>query len=301
LIGDPNGYVFSAAAKAISLQTGTFVINKDVNTILTLKADLSPKAQLTTSASSTYLGIGDSTGDNSEWAGAGSYTMTAKGAASGVAITGVNDGTNVYGSNAFTMHKGILVISKNSSSPSGTMTAGAGKEVLRLDLAAVGDDITVNEMEFCVAGTATGVTGTGSVTLKSSDEAVTYATLTRTVHDTYWDAVLSTATDYYPMDAGVTGGSCFSFGDAAGTSAHNDSVAFSTTLQISSGETKTVKLFGDTTGATTNNTLQVTVGPNSSASYNATTSGVECEDSSGTDIDLATTKNLPVNGGSLVY
>ncbi|MEK7159290.1 MAG: hypothetical protein AAB766_02195, partial [Patescibacteria group bacterium] len=283
ILGNVNGYELTALLLDISFAPGTFVVEKDKNVILTIKADINPKAQVVTSATSTYFGIADSTytattgvGAASEWGAAdGSYNMTVKGVSSGVAITGVDDAAgDVHGSNAFTLHKGILKVSKNSGSPSGTATAGAGSTLLKLDLQAVGDDITVNDVEFVSGGTCT-VNGTGIAYLKSSDLATTYAEWTAA-------AGLNGAT---PQD--------WNF------SVDETNTAWNAVLSVAAGETKTVVLTGDTTGCTTNGTLQVSL--TAPAAGNGTTAGIEYADSSTTNIDLATTGGLPVNGGSLVY
>ncbi len=313
ILGSTSGYTLTAAAKSINFSSGTFVVVKDTASTLTIKADLNPKAQVTTSASDIFIGIGDSDGDNSTWAGAGSYMITAKGSSSGATVTAANitstgaAGGYVYGSENFTVHKGILTVTLNSNSPDGTATAGAGKEVMRFDLTATGDDIQLNEIEFCVSGSATDVTGLGSVTLKDSSGSNTYATITAAAFETYNDAVVGAST-YYPMDPGISGGSCFSIGETAdvGVTAGDSIVAWTASgvgPSISAGETKTFKLYGDTTGAATNKTLQVTIGPNSTGANAATTSGVVFEDSSTTEIDDIdpSIKNLPLAGGSLVY
>ena len=276
ILGDVNGYELTSTLLTINFPAGTFIVEKDKNVVLTIKADIQPKAQVTTSATATYFGIADSDGDATEWGAAdGSYNMTVKGISSGVAITGVDDASgDVHGSSAFTLHKGILKVAKSASSPSGTATAGAGNTLLKLDLQAVGDDITVNDIEFVSGGTCT-VNGTGVAYLKSSDLATTYAEWTAA-------AGLNGAT---PQD--------WNF------SIDETNTAWNTVLSVAAGETKTIALTGDTTGCTTNGTLQVSL--TAPAAGNGTTAGIEYADSSTTNIDLATTSGLPVNGGSLVY
>jgi len=333
LIGDPAGYSFGYSAAGIlntvNFTAGTFVVVKDVPTYLTIKMDLNPKAQVTTSATGYQIGIADSNGDNSEGngaGGAGSYSITAKGVASGSTISptdidSVGDGSgNVYASNDFTFHKGILTVSKNASSPSGTSIAGSNQEVLRLDMTAVGDDIAVDEMEFCVSGSATDINGTGDVTLKNSDGSVTYATMTAATFDGYWDdegGDGSNAGTYYPMDPGNDLEYCFSLGvkgetgvdkysadediSPGGANLAKTTEEFTTQITVSAGETKVIKLYGDTTSAATNKTLQISLKPHGTAANAATVSGLSYEDSSGTTVDLTTTKNLPVTGGSLLF
>ena len=323
ILGNSAGYTLDATnngKKLISLTSGTLTVPKSTYKTLTMKVDLVDKISLT-DADTVEVGLGDSDGDYSEWGANGAassagtirYYMTANGVSSGTTI--VNDGTSGWINSTATtagtiaasytqyLYDGVLVASLASGSPSGAQTAGANKEVMELDLEAVGDDITINEMEFCVAGTAT-VSGTGSLTIKSSDLGTTYATITQSGFDAYWDAVLSTSNTYTILDPTPTDANayCFSVGDNSGALAHNDIVAFSTTLQIAEGTTKTIRIFGDTTGALTTLSIQLTLGPHSSSSYNATTSGIEWENNSAAvEIDSTLTKKLPVTGGSLIY
>ena len=268
LIGNSSGYVMTSATTTVNLDAGTFVVSKDAPTYLTIKADLSPKAQLTTATTSTYFGLGDSDGNATEWGNDGNYNITAKGVSSGQTVAEANIdslGTGagkVAGGNAMTFHKGILTVSLNPSSPTGLRIAGANQTVIAVDLKATGDDITVNEMDFMVGGSCV-ITGTGNVTLKSNDEQTTYKTWT------YTDTPLLTA---------------------------NLTTGAMTTLTVGVGETKTVKLMGDTTGCANPKTFQVTVGDGT-----GTVAGVDYADSSTTAIDLSTTRNLPVTGNSLSY
>ena len=318
-VGASAGYALNATGYAIvSLESGEITVPKDTWTTLTIKVDFNVKTEVTDDTT-LEIGLGDDDGDDSVWttqdgtAVAGSYLMTAVGSDSGSTITATNIdslGTgagNVVASYEHKVYKGLLVVSKNSSSPSGNATAASGSEVLRLDLEAVGDTITINEMEFCVYGTAA-VTGTGSVTLKSNDLGTTYATITQSGYDAYWD-ILTSASTYYPMDPAddVDTNSCFSIGDQQGADNTVANVTgtniepFTTTLKISANTTKTVRLFGDTTGAASTKSLQVKLETNPSTTYNATTSGIEWENTAGTDIDEIITKNTPVEGGSLDY
>ncbi len=320
-LGNPAGYTLDAANNGktlISLSSGMLRVPKSTYKTLTIKVDLVDKISLT-DAATLEVGLGDTDGDNGDWGANGAasaasknYYMSATGVSSGSTIT--NDGsTGWINSTAATggtiaasftqyLYDGVLVASLASGSPSGSQTAGAGKEVMRVDLQAVGDDITINEMEFCVAGTAT-VSGTGSLTIKSFDLGTTYATVTSGDFDTYWDTVLSTSNTNIILDPTPTNANayCFSVGDDVGTTATKDIVAFSTTLNIATGTAKTIRLFGDTTGALTTLSIQLTLGPHSSSTYRATTSGIEWENNTGTDVDSTLTKNLPVTGGSLTY
>jgi hypothetical protein len=315
--GAAGGYTLDAAGKAfVVLEGAGLIVPKDTWTVLEFRVDFNDKSQVTDNTT-LEIGLGDDDGDDSVWTGqdatavAGSYLVTATGANSGATITATNidsvgDSTgNVVASYQHKVYDGVLVVSKNSASPSGTATAGANKEMLRLDLQAVGDDITILEMEFCIAGTAT-VTGTGDVTIKSSDLGTTYATLTQSGFDAYWDSLVNAGT-YYPMDPSNEA-DCLTIGGTAQTS---DSTAgkiaksiepFTTTLQVAEGTTKTVKVFGDTTGAASTKTLQLSLQKMSTPStYATTTSGIEWQNNSANAVDEALTKNSPVTGGSLDY
>ncbi|MBI5077435.1 hypothetical protein HZB94_03575 [Candidatus Falkowbacteria bacterium] len=264
-IGDSAGYIFTGTEKSINLASGTMVVTNDKTSYLTIKADINAKAQVTTTVSSTTMRI-DSTAASGA---AGAYTMTAKGSSSGGTVSNINStgaaGGIVYAGNGFTFHKGILVVSKSSSSPSGTATAGTNSEVLRLDLTATGDEISLLGIDMLKSGTCT-VTGTGAAYIKSGDGTVTYKT---------WTA----GTAHLNVEKTVADG------------------GLDTALSIGAGTTATIKLVGDTGGCTTaNTTLQFTVGDGTN-----TNNGLIYEDSSGTNVDLSTTKNLPISGGTLYY
>ena len=222
-----------------------------------------------------YFGIGDSNGDATEWTGAGNYDIAAVGQSSGATMTKtsidhVGDGSgNVYGSAAFTIHKGILTVSLNSTTPSGTQTAGAGKDVLKLNLVATGDDITVSDIYYAKGGTGV-ITGVNDAKWCNEDATTTYHSWTGA---TAW---LNAGRDW---SAGVVGA----------------------TLQVAAGTTKVIKLNGDTTGAVNPNTLQFSVKVGG-----ALASGIKWADSSNNagvpvTVDLTTTKNLPVDGGGMSY
>lgn len=352
MVGSPSGYTLDNNSQALlAVEAGTILIPAGEYKTLTLKIDMSPKTQVTskaqvkiaiaidtllnggggssyTAANSTYIvyavgaASGTCFGDEDTTASNGTTTATPKtlmgelGCDSGNIVNSTGAAAGIaYESNAFTANKGVLKVSVNSSSPSGTQTPGANKEVLRVNLEAVGDDIAIDEMEFCVSGSATGIgaaANTGSVTLLSSDENTTYATLTNAAHDTYWDGV-GGANTYYPLDPGapVAGTQCFSFGRTGasgvtvGVAATNTVVAFSTNIDITAGTTKVLKLKGDTTGAATNTTLQVNIQANSTGANAATTSGIAWRDSgvalATAGVDSTTTEGLPLTGNSLTY
>ncbi len=328
-IGDVNGYSLDVGGDVyVTLSAGELTVPKDTWKNLVIKVDLTDRAQLVDDAD-VEIGLGDYTnhddtdwGDDSATASGKSYYMIATGAKSGTTIT--NDQSTGYVNSTATsagvisasyqhfMYDGVLVVSKNSASPSGSFTGGANTEVLRLDLEAVGDDITINEMEFCVTGSETTVNGTGDLTIKNLAKTTTYATVTQSGYDAYWDTLLG-ASDYYPLTPGVSGGSCFSIGDShqtgeteTGKSGKNIT-PFSTTLQIAEGTTKTIVVLGDASrsGTTASKTLQLNLQANSSGSFDATTEGIEWENNTGTDVgdetDESVTNNLPITGGTLVY
>jgi len=303
-IGSTSGYDVSPTTGLLSvtLDSGTLVIPRDGYKTLEMKVDISAKDQVdpdlgnnntvTAGTSATaghttgthvdefYFGIGAGAGGThalwGEAAGASYYLITATGNSSGATITattinslGVAGTGTVSGSNAFTIHKGILTATLSATTPSGTQTAGTGKDVLKVNLTATGDDITVTDIDFTKGGTAT-VSGTGAAKWTSDDATINYWTF---ASGTAWLNAARNAS-------------------ASGTAV--------TTLTIAAGTTKVIKLNGDTTGAASTQTLQYNVAPST------LTSGVKWKDTStnsGTAItvDLTTTKNLPVNGGGLSY
>lgn len=276
LVGSTSGYTFDPITQKVSvvLDSGTLVVPRDGYSYVTLKIDMGDKNSVTTSTTARTIGIGDETGDGSDWGGAGSYNITATGQSSGATITAtdidsVGDGSgNVYGSNNFTMHKGTLSVALASDSPAATQGAGAGKEVIRLVLTATGDEITVLDIEYVKGGTAT-VTGTGEA--KWCEAGSTGS---------------CTSTTYYSWASGtawLNAGRNWTGGTAGAT------------LAVGEGSSLSIALNGDTGGAGTNETLQYTI------DGSTLTSGLKYEDSSGVDIDLDTTLNLPVNGNTLTY
>jgi len=325
-----NGYPLDAAGNArITLGGEDLVVPKDTWADLTIKVDLNAKASLTDNtdieiglaeyASTAATALDASWGDDSaDSAASQAYYVIATGAKSGTLIAN-DESTGWINSTATTagvisasyqhkLYDGILTVKLNTSSPSGGGSLGSGSEIMRLDLEAVGDDITINKMEFCVYGSATGVTGTGSVTIKSNDLGTTYATITQSGYDAYWDTLLGAST-YYPMDPGTEAG-CFSIGDAVQTAntvagkAGKSIEPFTTTLVIEASQPKTIRVLGDTTGApdsSVQKSLQLKLESNPSATYNSTTSGIEWQNVSGNAVDEIITRSLPVAGNTLTY
>jgi hypothetical protein len=331
LIGNTAGYTLDANGMTpVVLNSGTLVIPKDSYSTITIKMDIPDKTQVTTSTGANFqIGIESADGtagqpgtasEDTLWsagaATANDYYIIATGQQSGATILmntinslGTVAASQVFGSNGFSIHKGILTVSLNAATPSGTQTAGAGKEVLRLNLQATGDDITIRELELVNSGTAVAnFSATGSLTVKSDDLNTTYATVT------------SANANTYNGDTVVLGNSAISIGSAAGTGACTIAGAGATgdgcagqwtsdgNLQISAGVTKVIRIFGDTTGGISTNTYQMSV---SNATTNPTTTyGVTYWDGSSSDVGNRTgsansthpaTKNLPLVGGSLSY
>ncbi|MBI5071367.1 hypothetical protein HZB93_00495 [Candidatus Falkowbacteria bacterium] len=324
LVGNTSGYTLDANGRAsVVLDSGTLVIPKDSYKTITLKADLPDKTQVTTSSGAVIqIGIecagaaGTTQNKDNTWADAagvnGDYWIIATGQSSGATIdkntinsVGTTAVSQNFGSNGFSAHKGILTVSLNASSPSGTQTAGSNKEVLRLNLTATGDDVTIRELELKNGGTAT-ITGTDTLTVKSDDLGTTYATLTGANCNTYSasaNVCLESAATISIGIFGCTVGAADGTGDLCAGAWTTDN-----NLQVAAGTTKVIRIFGDTTGALSTKTYQMTVGPD--GTNMTTVYGVTYRDSSGTDVGDRTgsasstypaTKNLPLSGGSLSY
>ena len=316
LVGNTAGYTLDANGLAsIVLTSGTLVIPKDSYKTITLKIDVPEKTQVTTSSGADLqIGIeaaktdGTVEDEDNTWgdgAGDQDYWIIATGQSSGAAID--RDTINstlsatsgqVFASNGFSVHKGILTVSLNASSPSGTQTAGLNKEVLRLNLTATGDDIIIRELEMVNSGTAA-ISGTGDLTVKSDDLGTTYATAVSADCNTYG---ASTACLAAQLAIGING--C-TVGAADGTGAKCAAGwASADNLQIAAGTTKVIRIFGDTTNALSTKTYQMSI--SNAAANPATDYGITYRDSSGTDVgNLSSTqpatKNLPLTGGSLSY
>ncbi|MFA5412918.1 MAG: hypothetical protein WC348_00005, partial [Patescibacteria group bacterium] len=329
LVGNTAGYSLDATGLAsVVLDSGTLVIPKDSYSTITIKADLPDKTQVTTSSGADIqIGIegagaaGTTHNEDNTWGDGvhvnNDYYIIANGQSSGAIIDmntinslGTTAVSQNFASNPFSAHKGILTVSLNASSPSGTQTAGENKEVLRLNLTATGDDVTIRELELKNGGTAT-ITGTGSLTVKSDDLGTTYATVTGANCNTY------SASGNFCLETATT----LSIGSTAGTGACTavavaDGVGDKCSgywtaddnLQVAAGTTKVIRIFGDTTGALSTKTYQMTVGPD--ATSMTTVYGVTYRDSSGTDVgdriastssSYPATKNLPLSGGSLSF
>jgi hypothetical protein len=317
LVGNTGGYTLDANGRASAvLDSGALVIPKDSYSTITIKADLPDKTQVTTSSGADIqIGIecagaaGTTQNEDNTWNDAagvnGDYWIVATGQSSGATIVkntinsvGTTAVSQNFGSNGFSAHKGILTVSLNASSPSGTQTAGLNKEVLRLNLTATGDDVTIRELEMVNSGTAT-ITGTGDLTVKSDDLGTTYATIVTADANTYGGSTAPLAAQLVVGINGCTvavadgtGAKC-----AAGWAAADN-------LQIAAGTTKVIRIFGDTTGALSTKTYQMSI--SNAAANPATDYGITYYDSSATAVGNLSathpaTKNLPLTGGSLSY
>ncbi|MFA5076235.1 MAG: hypothetical protein WC480_02340 [Patescibacteria group bacterium] len=283
------------------LNPGTFVVPRDGYKVLSIKADLSAKANLN-SGDSIVIGISDSTtpaasyNGGNEWGGVGNYYIVATGASSGQTIAKANidsvgDGSgSVYGSNTFYAYDGVLTVALASGSPSGVKTPGTGNSVLCLTLTATGADVDVEDIEFVRSGTST-ITGTGVMYLYGTTNGGTTCTADTSVKYVHW----ATGTAWLnASDFNATADATSLFGSTAATS----------NLQVAEGTSLNVVLVGDTTGGASDKTLQVAV--SAPAAGNSTTAGLEWRDAelvseSGSNVDSALTKNLPVTGGTISF
>ena len=299
LVGDPSGYSFDSSMKSIAtIVAGDIIVPKGTGNAkyLTIKVDMGV-ADAVTSTNSVVVGMGASASqDNTGWgaaAGTYFYDIDATGASSGTTVaaaginsTGVSTAGQVYGSSTFTAHRGVLTVSLNANSPAGSAPPGASLEVLRLDLTAMGDTITVNDMEFVAGGTATLSTGTTSMYKYSG------ATRTSTTYAT-WTSVYAR---FLP-------GNTFSVSDTTGSGTHGATGSINglwdVQLDISPGSTITVGIFGDAAAAVA--TESVSLSLTAPSATPDTTAGIEWEDSSTTNVDSALTKNLPVDGSTLLF
>jgi len=182
------GSSLSASANGIqllSVPAGTIVVPKDGSVVLTVKVNVQAKTNVF-SGDAARLGIANSTaagaGFGTTWQGAtgaaaDSYLVTATGQDSGVPITNINStgaaGGLIYGGNVVSFHDGVLTVTLNASSPSGLKVASTNQELIRLNLTATGDDITINTLTTNIADTCA-VAPSYASNLKSADGSITY-------------------------------------------------------------------------------------------------------------------------------
>ncbi len=301
LVGAPVSIKANGTA-SVDITDSPMLVPKDQSKYVTLKADLNSKDD-GTSASFVGLGLGDPSGDASAWgangaasAAAQSYNITASGKDSGstIAATAINSTANattgtIQASSNMQVFAGLLTVTRSASQPSGLL-GGSNQDLLKFDLTATGDTITINDIEFVYTHNCTNTAATAASTLQSSDKAVAYAS---------WAA--GTA---WLGDATTTNRSVKVLGTQDST--ERGAGGFDTSLTVGSGETKSLVFTGDTSGCTsTNQTFQVSVdaGKAGTRATNTTlSSGIKWQDSkmvaaSTTGIDSTViTKTLPVNG-----
>jgi len=302
--------VTAGAASAINIPAGALTVPKAGSVTVSLKVTFNSKASLTSNTVYQF-GIADvavaanvdpafannNTSDNDSWGQAADtdtgYAILATGLSSGLPIPDI-DGTwtaaagTINGGNVMRVFDGKLTVALSSGSPSGTQTGGTKKEVLRLDLTANGDDITINDMNFIVGGALAtpGVGGAGNLFLENSTGTVVYALWNNGDADMPANGYLIPATELDVLNA-------------AGADAICGAAGWTTPLVIPAGETVTVYLRGNTSSYTTNDTLSVTLGtgtvlPNSGIRWYDVETGP-------TGVDLATTATTPIYGNTLRY
>jgi hypothetical protein len=311
LLGGP--VPISANGRAsVNIPTGTLIVTKDGSKVITIKADLKDKTQLT-SADLFQLGIasvgagGYAVPDNDdvEWtAGAtvnDKYFMVATGRSSGLAMGDIDDVARdlpaaatgaIFGGNVMEVFDGKLTVALAATSPSGSQTPGANKEVLRLALTAVGDDITVDGLNLTAGavGIFNGVAD--AATLTNVDGTIVYATYNSGVGtDCFDNATIIGFGTHAELRAATNG---------AGTA------VFAVPLVISAGETVSVSVRGDTTGTLTTNTLQLSLMDGASIAGVADADvDITWTDASGgrpsTNVAGVPTKTIPLYGNTLVY
>lgn len=298
------------AASLIGLPSGALVVPKDGSKVVTLKVSLNGKASLT-SGTNYQFGIADNgvanagcTANNAVvddgcWAvannAATNYAIVSTGRSSGAVIPTINSlqagGGVIAGSNPMEVFDGKLVVTLSSSSPSGTQSAGANQEIVRLNLEAVGDDINVNGLRLISNATQAfdGVADTAN--LESVDGTTVYATTQAAVADTF-DTTNSVC---FGSNAFLTAAA------GAGAVCGAGGAAFGNPLVVSEGTTVSVSVRGNTTPGVvvTNTTLQLSLLDGTHVAGADT--DITWNDVSGGFSDLVATKVIPLYGNTLRY
>jgi len=179
----------------------------------------------------------------------------------------------------------VLTLTRSATQPTGLL-GGSNMDLLKFDLTATGDTITVKDIEFVYAQNCSNIFATGPATLQSADKSVTYAT---------WAA----GTAWFGNASNSAANSIKVLGTENAT--ERGAGGFDVTLTIAAGETKHLVFSGDTSGCTmTDQSFQVSIdaGKRGSRSTNTTlSSGILWQDSKMTTaVDSTTTKTLPVTG-----
>jgi hypothetical protein len=217
---DPIATAVGGATATVYFTDGTVSVPANGYVLITVKADFNVV-------------------DGTSVVNADAIEMTIAAGATDVATTGLSSGTAVVGSGTnydaatHTLYEARPVVTKDSSSPSGTLGTGANTlvAVFRIDNSDGTDDITFENadsdlMVFQIAPNATGSAGTATSNLIIKDKSGTILDTIVVDHD-----------------------------DAAGEA----TLDFSTTdLTIPAGDYELIKVYADTTGYTTaGDSLQV--------------------------------------------
>lgn len=312
--------IFSSGTATINIPQGKFRIAKDDDKVMTVKVDLQPKETLishnaggadTTLSNDQRIHIGIATvntgtganEDGNNWGSTGdfSYNLEAVGVGSGEDLADPENATTadqtcvnsapsqggacnglVSGGNFMRTFDGILTLAKNP----GLLSSGsksATQEILRVDLTASGDDITIQDIGVVITNNCTGGgAGTGPATWKDLAGNTTYHTVTA--------AQVTAATILQETDG-------FNWQGSAGSA-----------LQIAKGTTKTVKLEADTTlcNASNDDSLQARIIAGTYDSGTTLASGIRWTDDSldntgANFVDDPVVDDVPVDGPSFTY
>lgn len=283
-----------------------FFAKLDQNSVMTIKADLASISESAISGDQLDFGIDFDSNFEAVGQGSGSTLSTCAGLTAGTGVTCDTDtatsgGVDVSG-NAVTVRKSKPAVSLAASSPSGASVPGLN-EVLRFTVAAdATGDIVLDVVTFKATTTDNGTSSwnvnadpTGNIDLTSSWSLYDASDLTtqKEAGDGDWTLYGAAAGDG-TLDGTETVGYA--------------RLALTTPITVAAGTSKTFVLKVDTTGASSANddTVRFDVveeGGSVNTTLAATTEFQWDETSSGaaTNITGTLVKNLPVNGGTIVY
>jgi len=265
---------------SINVPAGKFRVDTVTPKILTLKVDMFDKNQLTTGTTAGAglfkAGLaGTTTNSDTNWTAAvnDGYDIVATGISSGLAINpltinqlGVAAGGRILGGNRYSVHDGILQVSLNSASPSGA----AGSEMIRFNLKAVNDDITIDTLELQESDSSGALTNGANQIVGVVDSRV-YGTVAAACDDVTLYGTGGTAWTIAPV--------------------------------ISAGNTLVLKYTCSIVAATANSTISVNIGPTAPAvlsrdgiTYSAVDAVVV-----GAAADVTPIDGLPLNGNVLRF
>ena len=290
------GVANAIAPSLVGLTSGTLVVPKNSSKVVSLKVSFNDKTSLT-SDTDYQFGICDGAGSDAAWGGAGDYSIVATGSSSGqqigrtpgaAVVTQIDDAAgNIAGGNNMEVFDGKLVVALNSVSPSGHHTPGANKEVMRIDLTAVGDDITLTGLTLTSGATYAFNNANDSVYLQSIDGTVTYDCSVTAV-----DSFDNGNTIAFPGNQVV--GPCATAG-----------AVWENALVIAEGTTTSIKVVGDTSGVpTVGQSLQLSI-LNALTDILWTDNNAVAQGGPGGPgalvTDLVGTKTVPLYGNTLIY